>query len=48
MIAAEYGYEVLPGVAVDTPGVEDVRRRRERALRWGLLAARDAFFTTRP
>jgi hypothetical protein len=38
MIAAEYGYEVLPGVAVDTPGVEDVLRRRERALRWGLLA----------
>ncbi|MFI2632975.1 hypothetical protein ACH5A2_21690 [Streptomyces collinus] len=38
MIAAEYGYEVLPGAAVDTPGVEDVLRRRERALRWGILA----------
>ncbi|MGW3991155.1 hypothetical protein [Streptomyces sp. NPDC004830] len=38
MIAAEYGYEVLPGVAVDTPGVEDVLRRRERGLRWGVLA----------
>ncbi|MFF9033572.1 hypothetical protein [Streptomyces iakyrus] len=38
MIAAEYGYEVLPGVALDTPGVEDVLRRRERALRWGLVA----------
>ncbi|MGA4800423.1 hypothetical protein [Streptomyces lavendulocolor] len=38
MIALEYGYEVLPGVAVDTPGVEDVLRRRERGLRWGVLA----------
>ncbi|MFJ7336353.1 hypothetical protein ACIQUU_24310 [Streptomyces sp. NPDC101116] len=38
MIAAEYGYEVLPGVAVDTPGVEDVLRQRERGLRWGTLA----------
>ncbi|MEU3889177.1 hypothetical protein [Streptomyces sp. NPDC029041] len=38
MIAAEYGYEVLPGVAVETPGVEDVLRRRERGLRWGILA----------
>ncbi|MFJ4244708.1 hypothetical protein ACIP17_29370 [Streptomyces iakyrus] len=38
MIAAEYGYEVLPGVAADTPGVEDVLRRRERGLRWGILA----------
>ncbi|MEH0631316.1 hypothetical protein [Streptomyces stelliscabiei] len=39
MIAAEYGYEVLPGAAVDTPGVEDVLRRRERGLRWGILAS---------
>jgi hypothetical protein len=38
MIAAEYGYEVLPGVALDTPGVENILRRRERALRWGLVA----------
>ncbi|MFF9868053.1 hypothetical protein ACF1G0_21965 [Streptomyces sp. NPDC013953] len=38
MIALEYGYEVLPGVAMDTPGVEDVLRRRERGLRWGVLA----------
>ncbi|MFD8155094.1 hypothetical protein ACFV28_30650 [Streptomyces sp. NPDC059720] len=38
MIAAEYGYEVLPGVAVDTPGVDDVLRRRERGLRWGVGA----------
>ncbi|MGC5040348.1 hypothetical protein ACPXCS_26040 [Streptomyces sp. DT190] len=38
MIAAEYGYEVLPGPAVDTPGVEDVLRRRERGLGWGVLA----------
>ncbi|WP_369197842.1 hypothetical protein [Streptomyces djakartensis] len=38
MIAAEYGYEVLPGVAVDTPGVEDVLRQRERGQRWGILA----------
>ncbi|MEU3854900.1 hypothetical protein [Streptomyces sp. NPDC029554] len=38
MIATEYGYEVLPGVAVDTPGVEDILRRRERGLRWGVLA----------
>ncbi|GGU38007.1 hypothetical protein [Streptomyces lavendofoliae] len=38
MIAAEYGYEVLPGVALDTPGVEEVLRRRERGLRWGVLA----------
>ncbi|WP_336319927.1 hypothetical protein [Streptomyces lavendofoliae] len=38
MIAEEYGYEVLPGVALDTPGVEEVLRRRERGLRWGVLA----------
>jgi hypothetical protein len=38
LIALEYGYEVLPGVAVDTPGVEDVLRRRERGRRWGVLA----------
>ncbi|MEG8279852.1 hypothetical protein [Streptomyces sp. AHA2] len=38
MIAVEYGYEVLPGVAVDTPGVEDVLRRRERGARWGIVA----------
>ncbi|MFD9122548.1 hypothetical protein [Streptomyces bottropensis] len=39
MIAAEYGYEVLPGAALDTPGVDDVLRRRERGLRWGVLAS---------
>ena len=30
MIADEYGYAVLPGQAVTTPGVEAVLRRRER------------------
>ncbi|MGW6979196.1 hypothetical protein ACWGE1_07085 [Streptomyces sp. NPDC054932] len=39
MSAIEFGYEVLPGTALDTPGVEDVLRRRERGLRWGVLAA---------
>ncbi|MER6349575.1 hypothetical protein ACWC10_17720 [Streptomyces sp. NPDC001595] len=38
MIAMEYGYEVLPGAAIDTPGVEEVLRRRERGRRWGLFA----------
>ncbi|MFD3537126.1 hypothetical protein [Streptomyces sp. NPDC058664] len=37
MIAHEYGYKVLPGAALDTPGVDDVLRRRERGQWWGLL-----------
>ncbi|MFD3548282.1 hypothetical protein ACFWUW_22225 [Streptomyces sp. NPDC058655] len=41
MTAHEYGYQVLPGAALDTPGVEAVLRRRERGLRQGaaLIAA---------
>jgi hypothetical protein len=31
LIAEEYGYTVLPGQAITTPGVEAVLRRRERA-----------------
>ncbi|MGW7125382.1 hypothetical protein ACWGG3_34835, partial [Streptomyces sp. NPDC054901] len=30
MLAHEYGYQVLPGTALETPGVEEVLRRRER------------------
>lgn len=39
MSALEFGYPVMPGVALDTPGVEEVLRRRERGLRWGVLAS---------
>lgn len=39
MSARAYGYPVLPGAALDTPGVEEVLRRRERGLRWGASAA---------
>ncbi|MEU2395685.1 hypothetical protein [Streptomyces sp. NPDC007369] len=39
MPAHQYGYPVLPGTALDTPGVEDVLRRRERGLRRGVSAA---------
>ncbi|MEO3807552.1 hypothetical protein ABGB17_00970 [Sphaerisporangium sp. B11E5] len=39
MIAREYGYPVLPGAALGTPGVEEVLRRRERAgRRWAFPA----------
>ncbi|WP_344825877.1 hypothetical protein [Actinocorallia longicatena] len=31
MIAREYGYEILPGVAADTPGITDAARRGRRA-----------------
>ncbi|MFD7630404.1 hypothetical protein ACFV7Q_31015 [Streptomyces sp. NPDC059851] len=39
MLAHEYGYPVLPGTALDTPGVEGVLRRRERGLVRGVSAA---------
>ncbi|MFD3700440.1 hypothetical protein ACFWUZ_30675 [Streptomyces sp. NPDC058646] len=38
MPADEYGYPVLPGTALDTPGVAEVLRRRERGLRRGWWA----------
>ncbi|MET9604929.1 hypothetical protein ABZZ17_07640 [Streptomyces sp. NPDC006512] len=37
MLAHEYGYQVLPGPALETPGVEAVLRRRERGLKRGAL-----------
>ncbi|MFD3873212.1 hypothetical protein [Streptomyces sp. NPDC058623] len=37
MLAHEYGYPVLPGTALETPGVEEVLRRRERGVRRGVL-----------
>lgn len=37
MTAHAYGYQVLPGAALDTPGIEEVLRRRERGLRRGPL-----------
>ncbi|RAY15522.1 hypothetical protein DPM19_06875 [Actinomadura craniellae] len=39
MIAEEYGYEIRPGRALDTPGVEAILKRRERGVRLGALAA---------
>ncbi|MFF5208915.1 hypothetical protein [Streptosporangium sp. NPDC000396] len=36
MLAEEFGYRVLPGAALDTPGVEEILRSRERRLRPGL------------
>ncbi|MEU6214026.1 hypothetical protein ABZ891_29530 [Streptomyces sp. NPDC047023] len=39
MSAVAFGYPVLPGRALDTPGVEEVLRRRERGLRRGVGAA---------
>ncbi|MFD9455097.1 hypothetical protein ACFWBC_18675 [Streptomyces sp. NPDC059985] len=38
MLAHEYGYQVLPGTALETPGVEEVLRRRERGSTRALSA----------
>ncbi|WP_431902199.1 hypothetical protein [Nonomuraea sp. bgisy101] len=37
MLAEDFGYRVLPGAAIDTPGVDEVLRGRERGLRVGLV-----------
>ncbi|MGC5015153.1 hypothetical protein ACLQ2R_30695 [Streptosporangium sp. DT93] len=47
MLAEQFGYRVMPGVALDTPGVQEILRGRERPLRLGaaLLAVEAVLLT---